>query len=115
MAKKTPFPIYLTLHEDKTKHESFIRLPATIMNSKTVRKLNPLPYKIFTYMLLDSQGKPEFKFPHNSYKHIASKGGFHNAINELQKAGLIDIVSRNQNIRQPNEYRFSCRWKENEK
>ena len=77
-----------------------------------MQELNPLPFKIYTFMLLESGGKLEFEFPRSKYKKIASNDGFQKALAELVRVGLIEIVSKNANLRKPNKYRFSIRWKD---
>ena len=77
-----------------------------------VQDLNPLAYKIYTYMLLESGGRVEFEFPYSKFKKIASKGGFQKSVSELAEAGLIEVIAKNANLRKPNKYRFSIRWKD---
>lgn len=62
-------------------------------------------------MLLESGGCQEFEFPHSRFKQLASKQGFLNARTELIKKGFIEIVHNNSNLRLPNVYKFSEKWK----
>ena len=111
--KKIPFLQYFTKKKDGIESR-YIRIGNSLMLSNTIMGLNHLAYRIYTYMMLESGGKIEFEFPYSKFKKFSSKGGFQKAINELVEAGLIDIVAKNANLRIPNKYRFSIRWKDKE-
>ena len=77
--------------------------------------LSHAAFRVYTYMKLESGGKPVFQFPKAKWHAFISPGGFQHAKKELCDAGLIEVVQRNANIRKPNVYRLSCDWrKDNE-
>lgn len=81
------------------------------MASEAMRGLSASAFKIYTYMRLESGGHKQFTFPHAKYSSYLSKPTFFRVVKELEDAGFIDVVSRNKNLRQANEYAFSERWK----
>lgn len=81
------------------------------MASKAVRGLSPSAFKILCFMKIASGGHKEFEFPHNKFKDYVSKPTFYRVVEELETAGLIDVVARNKNLRIANRYAFSERWK----
>lgn len=109
--KITPFPPWQSLKQGGYE-QRYTRLGNSQMLHPALQNLNHLAYRIYTYMLLESGGKPEFEFPYSRYKKFASKDGFQKALIELAEAGLIEIVAKNANLRKPNRYRFSTRWKD---
>jgi len=108
--KKTPFNYWQTTI-DNGYEKRYIRMGNSLMLHPSILGLNPLAYKIYTYMLLECGGKAEFEFPYAKFRKIASKDGFQKAVKELVEVGFIDVVQRNANLRKPNLYRFSVRWK----
>ncbi len=108
--KKTPFAPWESKTPDGIE-KRFIRLGNTQMVSEAMRGLSPSAYKIYTYMKLESAGNREFEFPHKKYASFMSKPTFFKALRELEQAGFIDVIQHNANLRQPNVYRFSDRWK----
>ncbi len=109
--KKTPFAPWETRNTNGVE-KRYIRLGVTQMASDTMRKLSPSAFKIYTYMKLESGGNKNFEFPHTKYKGWISKPTFFKAVEELESMGFIDIKFRNKNIRKPNVYSFSERWKQ---
>lgn len=110
--KKTPFAPWESAKPNGIENR-YIRLGNSLLCHPTVQGLNPLAFKILTYMKLESAGRVEFEFPHAKFIKIASKGGFQKAVKELVAAGLIEITEKNANLRIPNKYRFSDKWKTN--
>lgn len=108
--KKVPFASWET---DKTNgiEKRYIRLGNSQMLSAAMRDLKPLAFKLYTYMRLESGGAKIFEFPYSKFKYISSKQGFQNSVQELVIKGFIDIKEKNANLRTPNKYEFSDRWK----
>lgn len=110
----TPFPPWITRYKNGVE-KRYIRLGNSLMLDEAVTSLNHLAYRIYTYMLLESGGQPIFEFPYSKYKKFASKDGFQKALDELCAAGLLEVAEKNANLRKPNKYRFSIRWKDTKK
>ena len=89
----------------------YLRLGATQMASEAMRGLSASAFKVYVYMKLEAGGKRNFVFPHAKYSSYMSKPTFFRALKELEKAGFVDIVSRNKNLRTANEYAFAEGWK----
>jgi len=60
---------------------------------------------------LASKGKQRFQFPYSRYKNLMTKQTFQRVKQELIDKGFIEVVAHNGNLRKPNEYKFSDRWK----
>ena len=108
--KKTPFAQWETTKVDGFE-KRFIRMGDTQMLHPAVLSLNHTAYRVYTYMKLESGGKPVFEFPRLKWKSFVSPGGFQKAKKELCKAGLIEVAQSNANLRKANVYRFSAVWK----
>lgn len=108
--KKTPFAPWES-RDPYGIERRYFRMGATFMASKAVRGLSPSAFKILCFMKVESLGHREFEFPHNKFKDYMSKPTFYRVIEELETAGLIDVVARNKNLRIANRYAFSERWK----
>lgn len=108
--KKTPFPPWQTKKPNGIE-ERYIRLGNSQLLSNAVLTLNPAAFRVYVYMLLESGGKPVFEFPRSKFIRIISQGGFQKAVKELTAAGFIELEEQNANIRKPNLYRFSDKWR----
>lgn len=108
--KKTPFQEWESKNDDGIEKRYF-RLGATLMASEPMRSLSPSAFKILCYMKIESGGKRSFKFPFSKYRAYTTRPTFEKALKELVEKGFIDIVQRNSNLRKPNIYMFSNRWK----
>ena len=113
-SKRTPFAAWETAKTDGIE-ERYIRLGNSQMSTGILRRLNGTAFKLYCYMKLESGGKRDFEFPRAKVKQILSNDGFYYALDELIEAGLIEIVENNANIRKPNIYRFSDKWRTLEK
>ena len=84
----------------------------TQMLHPAVLNLTHSAYHVYTYMKLESCGKPTFKFPKSKWKNFISPSGFQKAKDELCRLGLIEVEQNNANLRKANVYRFSTAWKD---
>lgn len=108
--KKVPFAPWESTKQSGIE-ERYIRLGNSQMLHGSFTNLNATAFRIYIYMKLESGGRPEFEFPHSKYRAFVSKGGFQKALKELVDAGFVEISEKNANLRKPNLYRFSERWK----
>lgn len=109
--KKTPFQPWQTCKSDGNE-ERYIRLGNSQLLHAEVNNLTHGAFRAYVYMLLESGGKQQFTFSRVKYNKFMSQGGGVKAIQELESKGFIEVVERNRNLRKPNVYRFSERWKE---
>lgn len=109
-SKKTPFPPWQTRKADGIEAR-YIRLAASQLSCKAMQDLPLSAFKLYVYMLLESGGRPTFEFPHAKSKKILSNDGFRKALSALIGAGFVEMEQSNANLRKPNIYRFSDRWK----
>ena len=108
--KKTPLKPWETKTADGIE-KRYIRLGDTLLMSSAVKGLSSSAFRVYVYMCVESGGHSHFTFPHSKYKNFMSKPTFFSALKELVNAGLVDVVSRNKNLRTANDYAFSNRWK----
>lgn len=108
--KITPFEPWETQKVNGVEKRYF-RMGATLMASEPMRSLSPSAFKVYCYMRIESAGNRSFKFPHTKYRFYMSKPTFQKAKQELIDKGFIDVIQNNKNIRKPNIYAFSERWK----
>lgn len=108
--KKTPFAPWETTKENGIE-ERFIRMGNSMLLHTSVRELSHTAFRVYTYMKLESAGKPEFTFPKTKWKGYISPNGFQKAKEQLCLSGFIEEVQNNANLRKPNVYRFSSKWK----
>lgn len=109
--KKTPFCAWETAKSSGFE-ERFIRMGNSQLLHSSVLDLNAAAFRVYTYMKLEAGGKREFEYPRAKFIKIISRNGFQKALTELVRAGLIEVVEHNANLRKPNIYRFSEKWKE---
>lgn len=107
----TPFPPWQTKNKNGVE-KRYIRLGNSLMLDERVMGLNHLAFRIYTYMILESGGNVIFEFPYAKYRKITSRSNFQRALDELTAAGLVEVHENNANLRKPNKYRFSVRWKD---
>lgn len=90
----------------------FLQIGNSLMLSKPFQALSPGAQMLYLCMALESGGRREFIFPRTAAKKYGVKPrSLLRYIDELSDAGFIDKTSL-RNLRQPNEYSFSFRWKE---
>lgn len=109
--KKTPFAPWETLANDGIE-KRYIRLGNTLLYSPAFLRLSSKAKEIYLYMRIESAGQREFTLPYSKYTVFSKKDSFLRAREELEKAGFIETIQHNGNLRKPNVYRFSERWKE---
>lgn len=82
-----------------------------------MKRLGDKANRLFVYMKLEARGKREFAMPYTKIMKVMpiSRPTIKTTIEELERAGFIDILERNGNVRKPNLYAFSTRWREMEK
>ena len=107
--KKVPLAPWETKNANGIE-KRYIRLGDTLLCSAAARSLSPSAFKALIYMKIEAAGKKNFQFPCHKYIDFVSKPTFYKALKELEEVGFIDIISRNKNLRIPNEYAFSTRW-----
>lgn len=111
--QKTPFAAW-----ESTKptgiEKRYIRTTDTMMSHAAYRALGDKAWRLYEHMKMESGGKREFTLPYSKIMKIMpiSKQGIHAAITELEIVGFVDVVENNANLRKPNLYRFSDRWKQ---
>lgn len=109
--KKTPFAPWETRKSDGIE-KRYIRLADSLLCSPAFLQLSGNATRAYIYMRIESAGKPEFTMPRSKYIRFMKKDSFLTAREELETAGFIETVQNNANLRKPNVYRFSERWKE---
>lgn len=111
--KKTPFKAWQTCKENGIE-ERYIRLGNSQLLHQATKDLSDKAFKIYVYMLLESGGKMEFIFPQKKWSKLSSKDAFQRAKTELIQKGFISLKQNNANLRKPNIYAFSEKWKDYE-
>lgn len=109
--KKIPFAPWETRAGDGIENR-FIRLGNTLLYDPAFLQLSAKAKEVYIYMRIESAGKKEFTLPHSKYIQFSKKDSFLRARDELEKAGFIEMVQSNGNLRKPNVYSFSERWKD---
>ncbi len=109
--KKTPFAPWETRTSDGIE-KRYIRLGNSLLYSPAFLQLSANAKQAYIYMKIESAGKPEFTMPRSKQILFTNKDSFLRAREELEKAGFIETIQHNGNLRKANVYRFSARWKE---
>lgn len=109
--KKIPFPPWETRANDGIE-KRYIRLGNTLLYDPAFLHLSANAKQAYLYMLIESAGKREFTMPRSKQIAFTSKDSFLRAKDELEKAGFIETIQNNGNLRKPNVYGFSVRWKD---
>lgn len=111
--------------EYKEPNQKFARLYCTMLTDKRFLELKPRVRMLYVYMKLQYKGdanknapngdKAQFVFPQhlafNVYQLYTNQTQFRNDIKELINKGFIECVENKKNLRQPNVYKFSNKWK----
>ena len=108
--KPVPFPPWTTTTENGIE-KKYIRVGITLLQSESFLKLSDKAKTLYLYMLFESGGHMEFKFPWAKAKQICSKESFQRAKAELIEEGFIVEKQNNANRRKANVYAFSTGWK----
>ncbi len=109
--KKTPFAPWETTASDGIE-KRYTRLGSTLLYSPAFLRLSANAKQVYLYMKIESAGKREFIMPRQKQLRFTNKNSFIRAKDELEQAGFIETVQNNANLRKPNVYWFSERWKE---
>lgn len=90
----------------------FIQIGNSLLLSKSFQALSAGAQMLYLCMALESGGRREFQFTRTAAKKYGiPHRSMLRHVDELAAAGFIDKTSL-WNLRQPNEYCFSFRWKE---
>lgn len=112
MAKKpSPIPFWGTATSDGFER-AYIRIGSSLLHHEAMMKLPSNAFRLYVYMTLECRGYQDFTMPHSRYKKFMSKPTFIKARDDLVQAGFIEITEKNGNLRKPNKYRFSKRYRE---
>jgi len=94
------------------REKRFIQVGNTLLLSKTFQALGPGAQRLYFCMAMESGGKRQFIFPQSAAKKYGiTPSSLRRHVKELETAGFLTVHSL-QNLRLPNEYEFSHRWKE---
>ena len=94
------------------KEKRFIQIGNTLLLSKEFSALGTGAQHLYFCMAMESGGKRRFVFPQSAAKKYGiTPSSLRRHVKELEEAGFLSVTSL-QNLRQPNEYEFSLRWKE---
>lgn len=89
----------------------FLQIGNSLLLSKHFQGLPAGAQILYLAMGLESGGRREFVFPLSAAKKYGfAPRSFRRYVEELVIAGFLDKTSL-ANLRQPNEYRFSFKWK----
>jgi hypothetical protein len=89
----------------------FMRLSNSQMLHPKMQELSGNAFKLYCCMKLEADGNLIFEFPHAVYTRFMAARTFLRAKDELIAAGFIEVEQPGANLRAPNKYRFSARWK----
>lgn len=109
--KKIPFPPWQTKKPDGIE-KRFVRLGNSLLLDTACLKLSGNAFRLYAYMLLESDGKIEFEMPRHKYIKFMTQPTFIKSRDELIKKGFVEVAQNNANLRKANVYRFSSRWKD---
>ena len=90
----------------------FLQVGNSLFLSESFQNLSPGAQILFLCAALESGGRRDFLFPQKTAeKYGIAPRSLRRYVEELAEAGFIERTSL-KNLRQPNEYTFSLRWKE---
>lgn len=115
MSKKkkiTPFSDYErpTESQYQVNYTRITHLQLVCMN-----ELSNSAFRLYIMMKDYAKSDTEFSYPHRVFKNIFSNQGFINARTELIDKGYLEQFYSNKTMRVENKYRFSSKWRENNK
>ncbi len=99
------------------KHHNFTMFFNEIIDSNAFKALGNSARVVYLLLLRQKNGRPDqptVKFPYKDARKYLNGSTFSKAINDLVRIGFIDLevaVKIGSDIRQPNVYLFSHRWK----
>ncbi|MDO4973292.1 MAG: hypothetical protein Q4E38_03675 [Eubacteriales bacterium] len=90
----------------------FLQVGNSLLLCEAFQRLSSGAQILYLEMSLEAGGRREFVFPLSAAKKYGvPPRSFRRYVDELIQAGFIEKTSL-KNLRQPNEYCFSFRWKE---
>lgn len=115
MARRKKVPLNDWETWDPEKDSNFARIGFSLWLAPAFIALKPTARNVYLMMIGASAGKREFTFTNSYYtaRGIVRKS-FLRAVQELTKAGFIQIIENGKNTRTPSKYAFSNRWKQKE-
>jgi hypothetical protein len=94
------------------KEGRFIQIGNSLLLDENFKKLGYSAKNLYPCMIMESGGRREFKFTHGAAKKYGiSKSTFERSWRELEKAGFIERVYKNDFGFAPCEFRFCLDWK----
>lgn len=110
--RKKPEMLPWASAELDNREKSFSQFGLSLFKAKQFQAL-PLPVqKVYLCMILSAAGKPEFTFSRKTADDFGiAQSTLRRGVERLIADGFILCTERNQNLRQPNRYRFSTAWK----
>ena len=109
--KKNNIPPWLSARLDNFE-KRFIQVGNTLLFNRTFQSLKANTKHLYFCMAMESGGRRQFIFPQSAAKKYGiTPSSLRRHVKELEEAGFLKVCSL-QNLRQPNEYEFSLRWKE---
>ena len=94
------------------REKRFIQVGNTLLLSQKFQSLGAGARQLYFCMAMESGGRRQFIFPQSAAKKYGiTPSSLRRHVKELEDAGFL-IVHSLQNLRLPNEYEFSLRWKE---
>jgi hypothetical protein len=113
MARHTvrPLPFWAPAKADGIE-KRFVQIGDSFLMDERIQRLPPNAFRVYMHMMNASGGTIEFEMPHRAYKGFISKPSFIKAVDDLVRAGFIEVVQSGFNLRKPSRYRFSRAWRE---
>lgn len=110
-AKNCNIRPWLSAHADCSEGR-FLQVGNSLFFARPFQELSSGAQVLYLCMAMESGGRREFVFPRTAAKKYGiPPRSLLRYVAELTDAGFIDKTSL-KNLRQPNEYQFSFRWKE---
>lgn len=98
-------------------HSHFVRFNHDVIDSPAFKKIGNSARVVYLLLLRQKgtdAGAPKVKFPYKDARQYINGATFSKAVDELCKFGFIELetaVKVGSDIRQPNVYVFSPKWK----
>ncbi len=91
----------------------FIQVGNSLLLSKTFQSLKPTARNLYFTMMMESAGKPSFKYSHGTAKKYGfPPTSFDRAIKELKERGFVELIQDDEHAQfKANEYKFISNWK----
>lgn len=106
-----PLPYWCSGASD-SRDKIFIQIGASLLEHPTFTKLKDSAKLCYLCMVLEAKGRPDFQFPRRTAElYGISERSLRRNVQELEAAGLVDVVASGRNTKSATDYRFSVRWK----